>query len=116
MNRTLHFLITERKMRFKAYVVIQLAIACHLTATLFTRPRLCSFHQRTPDGLQTQIGINVPAFDITDAAGVAAFGVIPNTRFEKATKLAVVTFGNEDRNISFRLLEVFANLPLMVVI
>lgn len=115
MNGALDFFITNRKMRLQTDLVAQFTIAGHFAATLFARPLLGGFDEAAPEGLQAQIRINIPAFDVPDIARFAAVGVVAYARFEKTAERAVLTFNNENRSLPLILMEIIADLKLVIV-
>lgn len=115
MNGALDFFITNRQMRLQTDLVAQFTIARHFAATLFTRPLLRGCNKAASHGLQAQIRIDIPAFDVPDIARFAAVGVVAYARFEKTAERAVITFGNENGCPSFILVEIIADLKLVIV-
>lgn len=115
MNGALDFFISNRQMRLQAYIIAQFAIAGHLAATLLARPLLGGCNKSASEGLQTQVGIDIPAFDVTDVARVTAFGVVAYARLKKTAENSVLPIDNENRSFPIILMKIVVDLKLVIV-
>lgn len=115
MNGTLDFFISNRQMRLQTDLIAQFTIAGHLAATLFARPLFGGCNESAPERLQALIGIDIPPFDVTDITRVTTFGVVAYARFKKTAENAVPAIDNEDGCLSFILVEIIADLKLVIV-
>lgn len=115
MNGTLDFFISNRQMRLQTDLIAQFTIAGHLAATLFARPLFGGCNESAPERLQAQIGIDIPAFNVTNIARVTPVSVITYARFEKTAERAVPAIDYEDGCLSFILVEIIADLKLVIV-
>jgi len=73
MDEPFPLFVAHGEVGAKAHVVLEETIGSHLGATETAGPTFRRADEPTADSVSTDIGIDVPAFDVSDRPGVATF-------------------------------------------
>ncbi len=85
MRQSRSFAESQTQMRLVAQFVIDLRIRSYLTASLGTRPSFRRAHEASANAASLVLGRNVPAFDVSNRAGSAAFRHIAELNFDESS-------------------------------
>src|SRR5712691_1106365 len=75
----------------KADVVLEETIGPHLRATASAGPTLGGADELTTDSAPTDVGIDIPPFDVADRAGLASVRVRADRRLHEPRQAAIGT-------------------------
>jgi hypothetical protein len=89
MDQSLCLRVPEGTVRPKAYLVFELAIAGHFTATQLSSPVFRGKDSCTPNRLSARVGVDVPPLDVPDVSGFTPFRIVPDTYFDKPAEVPV---------------------------
>ena len=92
----LDFTVAEGQVGLITDLVVDKGVAGHFPQTAFACPRLGSLHQGAPDACATEIGIDVPAFNVANRRGTASLGIGTSTCFDEAAQPAIGPRADED--------------------
>src|SRR5713226_10400785 len=94
MDEPFPLFVAHGEVGAKADVVLEETVGSHLRATASAGPTLGVADELTTDPAPTDVGIDVPPFDVADRAGLASVRVRADGRLHEAGKAAIGTRGD----------------------
>ena len=91
--------IAQLSVCLKADFILEPGIGAHFAQSLRARPVFQGLHQQFAHPLPPQVFVYVPAFEITDRAGVTAIRIRAGAAFQKSAQLAAGPHGHKDRRL-----------------
>ena len=100
MHETKGLAEAECPVRANAVLVLKLGVTGQFRKTHLLCPRFSPSHERPANSFAPQIQIHIPTFDVSDPRGHGAINPVANGQLDKAAKLAMPAFVNEDRELA----------------
>jgi hypothetical protein len=95
MDEPLPLFISHPEMGTQTHLVLEETIGSHLGATETASPTFRGADEPAADPASTDVGVDVPAFHVSDRPCVAAFRLWPDGRLDEPGKASPRTRGNE---------------------
>ena len=96
MNQSFEFSKAERFVDRLAEVILHCGVGMKFVAALITGPPFRSLYKRIADPAILHIGVDVPAFDLTELSEFTGDAAGPDGDFQKTASTACGPFTDED--------------------